>query len=168
VRGRHDAAGEFGHVPLSVDGPLCGCGARGCWEAYVSNVATLARYFGRGSGSQPLPPEAAGLTIDELVERARAGDGKALGTLQLTGHYLGLGLASIVNVVDPVRLYVGGEITAAWDLIEGAVKAGLAERILVGTAKAIDIVAVPADQHPRLCGAAALVAAPTFAAPVLA
>ena len=47
VRGQHNIAGEFGHVPLNVDGPRCGCGATGCWEAYVSNLATLSRYFGR-------------------------------------------------------------------------------------------------------------------------
>ena len=47
LRGRHNIAGEFGHVPLSLDGPKCSCGAHGCWEAYISNRATLARYFGR-------------------------------------------------------------------------------------------------------------------------
>ena len=47
LRGRHNIAGEFGHVPLSLDGPKCSCGSQGCWEAYISNRATLARYFGR-------------------------------------------------------------------------------------------------------------------------
>ncbi|MEJ7713674.1 MAG: ROK family protein, partial [Pyrinomonadaceae bacterium] len=47
VRGRGNMAGEFGHNPLNLDGPRCMCGASGCWEAYVSNIATLARYFGR-------------------------------------------------------------------------------------------------------------------------
>jgi N-acetylglucosamine repressor len=50
LRGRHNIAGEFGHVPLSMDGPRCSCGATGCWEAYVSNLATLSRYFGRNLG----------------------------------------------------------------------------------------------------------------------
>src|SRR5262249_28227615 len=47
LRGRHNIAGEFGHVPLNIDGPRCSCGAAGCWEAYISNLATLSRYFGR-------------------------------------------------------------------------------------------------------------------------
>jgi hypothetical protein len=46
VRGHDNTAGD-GHVPLSLDGPKCMCGASGCWEAYVSNIATLSRYFGR-------------------------------------------------------------------------------------------------------------------------
>ena len=45
-RGHGDTAGEFGHLPLSLDGPRCMCGLRGCLEAYTSNVATLARYLG--------------------------------------------------------------------------------------------------------------------------
>ena len=45
LRGRHNLAGEFGHIPLSIDGPRCSCGSTGCWEAYVSNRATLSRYF---------------------------------------------------------------------------------------------------------------------------
>ncbi|MDQ3014223.1 MAG: ROK family protein, partial [Acidobacteriota bacterium] len=38
LRGHHNIAGEFGHVPLSIDGPRCACGATGCWEAYISNL----------------------------------------------------------------------------------------------------------------------------------
>ena len=45
LRGRHNVAGEFGHVPLAGEGPPCACGATGCWEAYVSNLATLSRYL---------------------------------------------------------------------------------------------------------------------------
>ena len=51
LRGRPNIAGEFGHLPLSLDGPPCSCGANGCWEAYVSNRALLARYFGRGAAN---------------------------------------------------------------------------------------------------------------------
>ena len=47
LRGRHNIAGEFAHMPLSLDGPRCSCGAIGCWEAYISNLATLTRYFDR-------------------------------------------------------------------------------------------------------------------------
>ncbi|MCX6552557.1 MAG: ROK family protein [Acidobacteria bacterium] len=75
VRGRHNVAGEFGHTPLNVDGPLCACGAKGCWEAYVSNIATLSRYFGREiSPHGPIPPEIASFTMDDLVARARGGE----------------------------------------------------------------------------------------------
>jgi len=169
LRGQHNIAGEFGHVPLSIDGPRCSCGATGCWEAYVSNLATLSRYFGRNPNEQkPMSAEMATFTIEDLISRARNGDGKALAALQSTGRYLGLGLASIINAVDPGRLYIGGEITAAWDLIESSVKAALAERALTDLAARTEIRTVSVEEHPRLRGAAALVAAPAFAAPMVA
>ena len=46
LRGANNIAGEFGHVPLNMYGPLCSCGQRGCWEAYVSKRAITARYLG--------------------------------------------------------------------------------------------------------------------------
>lgn len=168
VRGQHNIAGEFGHVPLNVDGPRCGCGATGCWEAYVSNVATLSRYFGRDLRDRPAPAALATLTIDDLVARARGGDAKALAALLATARYLGLGLGSLVNAIDPAHVYIGGEITAAWDLIEPTVRAALAERALTPPAGATPITVVPAEQFPRLRGAAALIAAPSFAKGVVA
>jgi predicted NBD/HSP70 family sugar kinase len=169
IRGRHNIAGEFGHVPLSLDGPPCSCGATGCWEAYVSNRATLARYFGRPATlNGPTPAEHKLFTVEDLIARARAGDAKAVTALQATARYLGLGLASVVNALDPSRVYIGGEITLAWDLIEPTVRSALAERALTPAAAATDIRTVAASEYPRLQGAAALVAAPAFATPAVA
>jgi predicted NBD/HSP70 family sugar kinase len=166
VRGRHNVAGEFGHTPIDVDGPPCACGANGCWEAYVSNLATLSRYFGRDiSPRKPIPAEIASFTVEDLVARARGGDATALAALRATARYLGLGLASIVNAVDPARIFISGEIIAAWDLLEATVRQALATRVLAPAALSIEITAVPSPDHPRLRGAAALVTAPIFAAP---
>ena len=169
LRGRHNTAGEFGHVPLSIDGPRCSCGATGCWEAYVSNLATLSRYFGQDlSEPKPRDAEAATFTVEDLIARARAGDAKALAAVNSTARYLGLGLASLVNALDPARIYIGGEITTAWSLIEPIVRSALRERTLTEFGGATEIHVVPAEDHPRLRGAVALVAAPAFAAPMVA
>ncbi|HJP90350.1 MAG TPA: ROK family protein [Pyrinomonadaceae bacterium] len=169
LRGRHNTAGEFGHVPLSIDGPRCSCGATGCWEAYVSNLATLSRYFGHDlSEPRPRDSETATFTVEDLIARARAGDAKALAALNSTARYLGLGLASIINALDPGRVYIGGEITTAWSLIEPIVRSALRERTLTEFGGATEIHVVPAEDHPRLRGAVALVAAPAFAAPMVA
>ena len=169
LRGRNNIAGEFGHVPLSGDGPRCACGATGCWEAYVSNRTTMARYFGRSLDADAgASDEQQYFRIEDLIARARAGDVKAVAAIQATGRFLGLGLASVVNAYDPARVYIGGEITAAWDLIEPIVRAGLAERGLTPAAAALDIRTVATSEYPRLQGAAALVTAPAFAAPVVA
>jgi predicted NBD/HSP70 family sugar kinase len=169
MRGRHNTAGEFGHVPLSIDGPRCSCGATGCWEAYVSNIATLSRYFGRDLAEPgPRDIETSSFTVEDLIARARAGDAKAMAAINSTGRYLGLGLASIINAVDPARIYVGGEITTAWSLIEPIVRSAVRERTLTDFGGVTEIHVVPAEEHPRLRGAVALVAAPAFAAPMVA
>ena len=169
LRGRNNIAGEFGHVPLALDGPRCSCGASGCWEAYISNRATLARYFGRSTETAgPVPSEQKAFTIEDLIARARGNDAKAAAALQATARYLGLGLASVINVLDPARVYIGGEITAAWDLIDATVRAALAERALTPAAASTPLKAVSTATYPRLQGAAALVTAPAFAAPVVA
>jgi predicted NBD/HSP70 family sugar kinase len=169
LRGRHNIAGEFGHVPLSLDGPKCSCGAHGCWEAYVSNRATLARYFGRpAEPAGPVAAEQKNFSIEDLIARARVHDAKALTAVQATGRYLGLGLSSVVNALDPGCVYIGGEITAAWDLIEVIVRSALGERALTPAAAAVEIRTAATGDYPRLRGAAALVVAPAFAAPVVA
>ena len=166
LRGRHNVAGEFGHVPLAGEGPPCACGATGCWEAYVSNLATLSRYFGRDlSPRKPIPPEIASFSVDDLVSRARGGDTKAVSALHSTAHYLGLGLASVVNAIDPSRIFISGEIIAAWDLIEATLRQALGTRVLAPAATGIEITTIPLPEHPRLRGAAALVTAPLFAVP---
>src|SRR6476661_2437174 len=169
LRGRHNTAGEFGHVPLSIDGPKCSCGATGCWESYVSNIATLSRYFGRDLAEPgPRDVDASTFTVEDLIARARAGDAKALAAINSTARYLGLGIASIINAVDPARVYVGGEITTAWSLIEPIVRSALRERTLTEFGGTTEIHVVPAEEHPRLRGAVVLVAAPAFAAPMVA
>ena len=169
LRGRHNTAGEFGHVPLSIDGPKCSCGATGCWEAYISNLATLSRYLGQDvTEPRPRDAETANFTIEDLIARARAGDAKALAAINSTARYLGLGLASIINALDPARIFIGGEITTAWSLIEPIVRSALRERTLTEFGGTTEIHVVPAEDHPRLRGAVALVAAPAFAAPMVA
>jgi N-acetylglucosamine repressor len=163
LRGRNNAAGEFGHLPLSIDGPRCACGALGCWEAYVSNLATLSRYVGGPfQPHRPLPAAVARVTVEDVVAHARRGEARAVTALLSTARYFGLGLASIVNALDPARIYVGGEITAAWDVIEPTVREALAERVLVAAAAHTEIVPVAAAEHPRLRGASALVGASIF------
>jgi predicted NBD/HSP70 family sugar kinase len=172
VRGHDSVAGEFGHTPLSIDGPRCMCGATGCWEAYVSNIATLARYFGRDLSKivpkAVLEADGAAFTIGDLIARALSGDARARDCIQVTARYLGLGLATLVNAVNPARIYIGGEITAVWDMIEKTVRAALAERAITETAAATPIHVAAAVEYPRLRGAAAVVSAPTFAAPRVA
>lgn len=166
LRGARNGAGEFGHVPLSMDGPRCACGQLGCWEAYVSVSATVARYL----GTDPSWHDAGQmeLTVPDIVDRAKAGEMRALETLRETGEYLGRGLATIIKAVEPGRIYMSGEITQGWDLVLPSVAEAMRAHALEPDDPACDIVVVPLGDHPRLRGAAALVTSPAFAAPVVA
>ena len=164
LRGAHNTAGELGHVPLNMYGPRCSCGQRGCWEAYVSKRAVIARYRGTDP-SWPASEETASVTIEHILARARAGEARALETLRETAFFLSRGLATIVKTVDPQRIYLGGEITAAWDLLVPTVREGLREDDVIRETGETEILTVPLGEHPRLRGAAALIHTRAFAAP---
>lgn len=73
LRGRDHIAGEFGHMPLNLDGPRCMCGANGCWEAYTSNLATVSRYL-EFVQTKSKRPKGRG---KKLIHRARFGCARA-------------------------------------------------------------------------------------------
>ncbi len=170
IRGSSNSAGEFGHIILDPAGPQCLCGAHGCWEAYTSNQATLSRYMGRELvplwGSSVHPPQT--LAIDGLIHCARTGDARARTAIEATAHYLGVGISNIVNSLNPSQVFVGGEITSAWDMIEPHVRSVMVERALTPAARVTPVVPEQMGGFPRLRGATALVAAPHFAAPRVA
>jgi predicted NBD/HSP70 family sugar kinase len=88
--------------------------------------------------------------------------------LHETARYLGIGIASIINTLNPAQIFVGGEIASAWSHIAPAIHEAITARVLTTAGAATPITPEPATDHPRLRGAVALVAAPTFAAPQLA
>ena len=168
LRGAGNTAGEFGHVPLNHDGPECLCGSRGCWEAYTSNLATLSRYLGSPAKQSRGLLQSIELTVPEVISRARNGDTRAREAIMATGRYLGMGIANVINALNPSRIFVGGEITAAWDLIEAEVRAAVIEGSFTAAAVTTPIIPEQSIEYPRLRGATALVSAQAFAAPRVA
>ena len=172
LRGETHTAGELGHVSLDPNGPQCACGKRGCWEAFACNSATIARYTAavsnRSTQSSPTRSRAtrsSAPTIEDVVRRALAGEKAAVDAIVETGHQVGRGLAAVVNAFNPKRIYVGGEVTAAWELLEPQIRKALEEETLTDATRATPVYADPNPAEYRLLGAIALVAAPSFAAP---
>ncbi|UCC25096.1 MAG: ROK family transcriptional regulator [Gemmatimonadales bacterium] len=181
VRGRNFTAGEFGHIPLDLEGPPCSCGQRGCFEAFTSESATVERYLATGSQQRrdaepgteegadaPTAPERAHLSVLELANRARAGDVAAAEALSETGRYLGVGMAAIINALNPARIVVGGAITAGWEWAEERARREIVARTLTPSAAGTPFLVDPCYPETRLRGAVALVVAPAFAAPQVA
>ena len=172
LRGETHTAGELGHVSLDPNGPQCACGKRGCWEAFACNSATIARYTAAVSNRSTLPSptrsratRSSAPTIEDVVRRALAGEQAAVDAIVETGHQVGRGLAAVVNAFNPKRIYVGGEVTAAWELLEPQIRKALEEETLTDATRATPVYADPNPAEYRLLGAIALVAAPSFAAP---
>ena len=172
LRGETHTAGELGHVSLDPNGPQCACGKRGCWEAFACNSATIARYTAAVSNRSTLPSptrsratRSSAPTIEDVVRRALAGEQAAVDAIVETGHQVGRGLAAVVNAFNPKRIYVGGEVTAAWELLEPQIRKALEEETLTDATRATPVYADSNPAEYRLLGAIALVAAPSFAAP---
>ena len=118
--GSDGTAGEVGHLTLDDQGPMCRCGSRGCLEAYVSTGAVSAMLAGQ-------LPEA---RIDEIVEAAKKGNVAALRAIEDAGLHLGWGLASVVNLLNPGLVVVGGEMARAGELLLEATRVGLRRHAL--------------------------------------
>ncbi|MCS7295451.1 MAG: ROK family protein [Chloroflexota bacterium] len=120
-RGAKGFAGEIGHIILDPSGPRCGCGARGCLEALASGTAFAQRARRLvESGKAPILAElTAGRepTGEDLLAAARAGDLAAEAEIRNGGHMLGLGLASLLNVLNPDELTLSGGLLAMGELL---------------------------------------------------
>ncbi len=117
-RGHYGLGAELGHIVIDPDGPVCGCGNRGCWEAVASGTALgrLARRRVEGGAGADLLASAGGdldaITGELVGEAAVAGSAFAQDCVAAIGMMLGIGLASIVNIFDPEVIVVGGGAAA--------------------------------------------------------
>ena len=123
LRGANGMAGEFGHVQMDSSGPLCGCGAHGCWETVGSNRAGL-RYYQEMSGGAAPPSFAA------LLKMAQADDAHAVKALEKMSVFLGRGLRMIASALAPSEIVIVGEITSAWHRFGPIVEAELRQNVL--------------------------------------
>jgi len=106
-------AGEFGHMTLNPEGPVCKCGNRGCLEEYASATAVvrMARDVGLARG---------GSTAREVYELALAGNDAANGVFHRVGKALGIAVANLINALNLPLVVVGGGVSEAWDLFAPA------------------------------------------------
>ena len=121
--GGHGLAGELGHIKLEPEGPLCGCGDRGCLEAFASgpSIARQARRRLR-AGEESRIRELVGGDLDDVTAKiisqaAQEGDPLAVDVFRWAGSYLGLGLVSLLHIFDPDIIIIGGSVSKAGDLL---------------------------------------------------
>lgn len=148
ITGHRGMAGEFGHVQLDPEGPLCSCGQRGCWETFASCRAAV-RYF------QEHQPEAAAVSFQELLTLAEEGNSSATEALVRQAREIGRGLRMIFAVLAPELILLAGEITSAWPRLAPLIAAEVAAAPSGGRLPVIE--PCHAGAIARLRGAAALV-----------
>jgi predicted NBD/HSP70 family sugar kinase len=162
MRGPSGCAGEFGHVSLDDDGPLCNCGNRGCWEVFASNVATVNYYHQSPGDKEPAAHRPSSISFSDVLALAAKGDLRACQALDRMAHYLGVGLAMLANGCSPEVIVVVGDVTAAWDRV-----APIINDVLKQHCHRLNIPRiVPTDpaMQPRLRGAVMLILQQHFCA----
>ena len=138
-------AGEIAHQVVAPDGPVCGCGTRGCVEALTSSAAISAM--------------AETKTPEEAYERAKAGDEKAIAAFRSAGKWLGIALANVNAVFSPEVFIVGGGVAQAGDLVLDFIRAELHERNHLWSNSAFKVVPAQLSFFAGATGAALKAAA---------
>ena len=138
-------AGEVGHICVEPNGHPCGCGSRGCIEQYASATAIIRSAIN------------AGLEVGSssaVYEAAKSGDKRASAVFSSMGSYLGIGLAGLVNVLNPEMIVLGGGVSAAWDLFADEVRREVNERAFPEPADRVKIVRAELGDDAGILGAA--------------
>jgi predicted NBD/HSP70 family sugar kinase len=153
-RGASGGAGEIGHIPVSADGPACGCGGRGCLEAHVGEDALVRTARERGViGVEQ--------TVADLRDAADGGDAVARAIYRDAGTLLGRVLAGVVHTLDPEVVVFSGEGIDAWEHWSPGFEASFRARLMPSRRHMPFVIEPWADDKWAL-GAAALVLATPF------
>ncbi|HKU74327.1 MAG TPA: ROK family protein [Pyrinomonadaceae bacterium] len=151
-RGGNNTAGQFGHIPIELNGPECRCGQRGCWDLYASDKATLKRYADlRDANGKRVS------TMRKLIELVDAGDPAATEAVRETARFLGIGITGLINGLDPEVVVIGGEITKVWGLIEPIIVEETRRNLLAPRSHRAAIRPSAFEVRPSLKGALTLI-----------
>lgn len=111
LAGASFGAGEIGHTIIFPKGEKCGCGHRGCLEAYASGTAIANFVCKSKRGQTPFNKGSAKITAETIALEAARGNRLALKAFQRAGYFLGIGLANLINILNPEMLIIGGSVT---------------------------------------------------------
>jgi predicted NBD/HSP70 family sugar kinase len=150
-------AGEVGHMPVNPDGAQCRCGSVGCWETEVGEDALLVR-----AGLMPGGGRAA---VDAVLREAAVGSATAQAALDHVGTWLGLGLASLVNLLNPQLIVLGGRFGRMYPFVTRALHAELDRRTLPAARSLVTVIPTSLGVDAPLLGAAELALEPLLADP---
>ncbi len=142
-RGFSGTAGEFGHVCVDENGPMCYCGNRGCLEAIA----------GPGAMLESLRTTHGNMSLSDLIRRSGEGDVSCRRVIEDAAHYIAIGLGGVCNLLDPQRIVVGGALVQAGEVLLDPLKRFTERFTLPGTRPTIEIVPGALGERSELMGA---------------
>ena len=165
IKGTSLCAGEIGHMTLQEHGgPICGCGNTGCLEALGSASSIVRRAQDVLSGGRPsLMREIMGndpLTPEVVAEAARRGDAPAQRILYETGRWIGIGLANVINLLNPELVIIGGGVANAGEYLFAPIRETISKRTLRIPAQAVKVVPAQLGERAGVIGSSLLVSTP--------
>ena len=158
-----NAAGEIGHIKLQMNGgPICGCGDTGCLEAFASgpSIVAMAQEYLKGGKSTKFREMAGAdgeITPYIVAKAAEAGDPVAKRIFEIVGSYIGMGLVSVINLLNPEKVIIGGGVAAAGDLLLDPIRKTIKERAMVVAGNSVEIVPAELGNSAGVIGASMLV-----------
>jgi glucokinase len=158
VHGIAGMAGELGHVTVEPDGLRCDCGARGCLEAYASASGIRRLVENRLRKGAPMPAlftDAEGnFAVKRLADAARRKNALARSVFELAGKYLGIAVASFVNIFNPELVVIGGGVSGALPLMREPMMREIRKRAFAAALGRVTIVRAALGGHAGVVGAA--------------
>jgi glucokinase len=157
-RGVDGSAAEIGHIGVDpFAGVPCTCGSRGCLEVYASATA-IVRMTREARPRYPnsMLHNTEALTSQKIYQAGMEGDELAIEVFRRMGVYLGIGLASLINVLNPEIVVIGGGLSNGWDLFEKHMHQQVLERAFPIPARRVKIVRAKCGDDAGLLGAARL------------
>ncbi|MBQ8635460.1 ROK family protein [bacterium] len=162
VRGATNAAGEIGHIKMDLTGgPLCGCGDYGCFEAYASGpaIVTMAKeYISGGKSAKYKEMATDGIITPYIVAQAALqGDAVSIQIFKQMGKIIGTGLASVVNLLNPEKIIIGGGVADAGDILLNPIRAAIIDRAMPIQGAAVQVVPAQLANSAGVIGASLLI-----------
>jgi len=131
-RGASGNAGEFGHIIIETNGPVCHCGNKGCWETLASESYIVNRYLKLSNSNKEL-------TKKEIYQLGKNGDKKIIEIFNEAGRNIGIGLVNIINGLSPELVVIGGGIAEIKDYIYDEIIKKLEENALSVSYRSVKI-----------------------------
>lgn len=154
-RGVDGSAGEIGHIGVDpFGGVACTCGSSGCLEVYASATA-IVRMTREAILRYPnsLLQNIEDLTSEKIYQAGKKGDELAIEVFRQMGVYLGIGLASLINLLNPEIIVIGGGLSNGWDLFEKQMNKQIIERAFPVPAQSVTISPARCGDNAGLLGA---------------